>query len=134
MAEGLNEPRYSPDLEEVLSQIRTTLESYRYVWADEAQLQAGIYLVLDGCFLHPQREVRLTPGERIDFLCTSLGVARIGVEVKVAGTAGAAMAQLIRYAPHVDALILVTTRHRHAAIPRELGGKPVEVAVIGGRQ
>lgn len=116
----------------LLADIRTTVEGFRYTWADERQLQASLYFVLDGCFIHPQREFRLTARDRIDFLCTADDGTRIGVEVKVAGNAEGVARQLLRYAPHVDALLLVTTRRRHTAIPTMLDGKPVDVAVVGG--
>ncbi len=82
------------------------------------------------------REARLDARSRIDFLVPD-APGRVGIEVKVAGTPDNVRRQLTRYAPHVDALLLVTTRVRHRYLqpptPATPGlglGKPLAVLWI----
>ena len=100
--------------------------SFRY--SRETQLHLGIEQCLVAAGFEPKSEQRITGG-RIDFL-----VNRVGVEVKIKGTAADLLAQLVRYSVEesIDALLVVTTRVRHRDLPRELNGKPVRVILIGG--
>jgi hypothetical protein len=114
-----------------LRAISYILEHTSFRYADEAELQAGIAQALDDMGFAAQREVRLTPASRIDFLYVDVHGHRIGIEVKIAGAPVSVGRQLARYAPHVDGLVLATTRRTHAQIPTTLGGKPVRVAILG---
>lgn len=95
----------------------------------EAGLQRGIErrLAAAGLLVEPER--RLNESDRIDFV-----VDRVGIEVKVTGTADALARQVLRYAqsPLLDEILVVTTSWRHHDIPREMNGKPVHVLQIGG--
>lgn len=73
--------------------------------------------------------MRLDEAGRIDFL-TADGV---GLELKVKGSATDVLRQLERYAhaPHVSALLLVTTRAQHRSIVRAVLRVPVLVHHIG---
>jgi hypothetical protein len=104
------------------------LRTRRYRYANEDDLQLGITQVLTLERVPFVREVRLAPREKIDFM-----VGRIGVEVKIKGSFSSVARQLLRYAPHVDALVLVTGRSQLDRMPPTLGGKPVRVvALLGG--
>lgn len=109
--------------------ITTALRRHRFRFTSEAELQAGIALALESEELPVAREVELFPGSRIDFL-----VGRVGVEVKVDGSLGAVTRQLHRYAEsdRVDALVLVSSRNRHARQPGSMSGKPLRVVILGG--
>jgi hypothetical protein len=107
------------------------LAAHRMVWSSEDQLQAGIAAALAAAGIAHEREVRLSPRNRVDLL-----VGRVAVEVKVARRTalGDIAAQLGRYAasPDVDELLLVTTRPQHQALPAEVGRKPLHVLVMRG--
>lgn len=76
-----------------------------------------------------EREVRLTPEDRIDFL-----VGGVGIELKIDGSGHRLLRQLSRYArsPRVERLIVVTTRAHHRMRPMTLSGKRVEFAFLRG--
>lgn len=96
----------------------------------EIALQSAIAATFEADGLSFEREVRLSDRDIIDFL-----VGGVGVEVKIDGSLSAVTRQLHRYAQsdRVALLVLVTTRMRHRAVPRELNGKRVDVVhLIGG--
>jgi hypothetical protein len=111
----------------LVQQIVTLLGRYRYSWRDEYDLQDSITTVLTEAGLTVAREVVLTPGERLDLL-----VERVGIEVKVKGNVEKLARQLQRYAhsPHLDALIVATTRTEHRALPAHWAGLPLTVACL----
>jgi hypothetical protein len=100
-----------------------------YQRADEAQLQAGIQGALEAAGYVFEREFRLSAKDRVDFL-----VGRVAVEVKVQGSTPAVRRQLARYAAssNVDAVILVTTKSKHAMEAESLNGKPLIVVKVRG--
>ena len=103
------------DLVELLMRRR-----YRHP-TDELRLQEEIAELFTEWNIGFEREVALTPRDRIDFL-----VGTIGIEVKVKGRASAVARQLLRYAEHerITELVLFTTRTQ-IVVPHTLGGKPV---------
>jgi hypothetical protein len=112
-----------------LAAVTAALTANRYHHVDEHGLQAGLADALDAAGLGFEREVRLTPADRIDFL-----VDRVGIEVKVQGSPTVVMRQLLRYAhsDRLDALVLVTTRRRHRGLPRTVGRLPLTILDVGG--
>lgn len=103
------------------------LRSHRFRYQDEADLQRGIAEAL--AEYGPEREVRLSADDRIDFV-----LWRVGIEVKIKGGISPLTRQLLRYAqsPDVDALVLVTSRRQYALqLPRVLNGKPLHVVDVG---
>lgn len=114
--------------------VMALLSRARFNYVDEHDLHRGITALLseNGVTVGADdREVSLSPRDRIDFLLPS----GLGIEVKVAGTPGDVWRQLGRYAGHerVARLLLVTTRARHArGGPLELAGKPVGYIVLRG--
>lgn len=111
-----------------LALVLRALRRYRYTYADETALQAGLAEALSLESLNAEREVRLSPRDRIDLL-----VGRVGIEVKVAGTVDGVLRQLNRYAgsDRVGALVLVTTRATHLGMPMYVGGKSLDVVYQG---
>ena len=110
--------------------VRDYLSGYSYTFAAEIELQDGLEHVLSGMSLGEddltyERENRLGPGDRIDFLLD----CGVGIEVKVAGQTGRVAEQLIRYAGYerVRELLLVTSVVHHLQIPASLCGKPVSI-------
>lgn len=96
---------------------------------NELALHRGIKLMISGGMLPPAlHECRLGASldrPRIDFYFDGY---RIGLEVKVAGTAGQIVRQLYTYEPFVDGLILLTTRR--LAIDQDLFEKPFRQVVL----
>lgn len=103
------------------------LERHRFRFGPERELQAGIEKMLAGAGVPFERERDLGAAGRVDFL-----VQGIAVEVKVAGSADAARAQLTRYAGSelVAGVLLVTSCWQVSRQPEELAGKPVRVFTI----
>lgn len=117
-------------MSDALDQVVAAVRARRFRHVHEDELQLGIAEVLAAAGLEAEREVRLSPRDRIDFL-----VGTVGVEVKVAGTAAAAKRQLERYAEsdRVEELVLVTDRVQAGAQPATINGKPLRVvALLGG--
>jgi len=100
----------------------------------EAELSVLVRRVLAEHCIEFQAEVILGPKDRIDFAVGENGALGVGIELKVKGSPAAIIRQLNRYANYnFDALLLVTTSRRLAAsVPRELLGKRVATAVVGG--
>lgn len=115
-----------------LERIASLIESHRFHFEDEAQLQAGIEGILRGASVEFVRECRLGQGDRVDFLVTQPECADIALEVKLATSLVAISRQLWRYSQFlsVGALILVTTRQRHRMLPAEMNGKPLRVIAL----
>jgi hypothetical protein len=93
-------------------------------FSSEKDLQDGIGELLHKKEIAFDREVSLSPRDRIDFL-----VGAIGIEVKVASSPNEVQRQLWRYAEdkRVESLILVTTKSGHKSIARDILGKSVIV-------
>lgn len=108
--------------------ISEALSSRRYRYASEVELHQALSTVLTGASIDHEREVA-GPGGRIDMLA-----GRVGIEVKVKGSADAARRQLSRYADsgRFDQLLLVTTRPAHGVIAGRWAAVPVHVLTIGG--
>lgn len=100
----------------------------RYRYTQETQFHLGLEAAMTAAGLAPVPEVRLTARDRIDFL-----VDRVGVEVKIKGTADALHRQLLRYAAsdQLDELLVITTVPQHRSLPPTLNDKPLTVLVIG---
>lgn len=101
---------------------------------DEAAVQEAIERALTLAGVPFVREA-VCVGGRIDFLVgASDGTTGIGVEVKVGGSVAALIRQVSGYAeePRIASLLVVTTLHRLARMPRSIGGLPVDVVWLGG--
>lgn len=110
------------------SELAAILKGYRFNYGNEAQLQEGIRLALEGKGIQFASEVSLTSHDRIDFM-----VGRTGVEVKVGHPTASVMRQVHRYAQseQVDEILLITNRCRHAMVAQEINGKRIEVLFLG---
>lgn len=114
--------------ETVVAALRATQFTYR----DEDALQAGLAAALDDASIPNTREVRLGAGVgRIDLMA-----GPVGIEVKVAGSVGAVVRQLERYAAHPDIehLVLVTTEPQHRDVLRLVTGCPVTLFDLARHQ
>lgn len=102
--------------------IASALSRSVFRFSNEKDLQDGIERVLRKKGVDFEREVALSPHDRIDFLA-----GNVGIEVKVDSAPNSVQRQLWRYAEHerIAVLILVTTRSSHKTIAREILEKPV---------
>lgn len=101
----------------LIVELQRLLGASGYTHLNEAGLQACIWTRLVDAGLTPYREAWIGSGERIDFL-----VGRVGIEIKVAGSAADVRRQLARYAATeaVDELLLVTTKAAHRVLHGEV--------------
>jgi hypothetical protein len=114
--------------ESVPQTLRRILGSARFRYSGEIELQNGIEQLFTQRQLTFERERALGP-DRVDFFAH--GVA---IEVKIDGSLSEVTRQLHRYAQHPDvtAIVLVTTRARHNAMPAAMNEKPVDVIHLLG--
>lgn len=111
----------------IAAQLTSLLRSHRYPLGSEAALQAEIEKLFTVAGVEFEREARLAPGERIDFLCAG----GIGIEAKTRCSKRIIYRQLERYAriEAVNALILVT--NTALGLPEAIGGKPLWHVSLG---
>jgi len=109
------------------AEITALLRSKRYPLGTEAALQLAIEQVLTDAGVSFEREARLAPGERIDFLCAG----GIGIEAKTRCGKRIIYRQLQRYARHeaVNALILATGTA--LGLPPRIDSKPIYFVSLG---
>lgn len=114
----------------VALRVRQAIEAYRYTFTDEKELQTALADALGRAGLVFQREVVLSPRDRVDFLLEP-GVV---VEVKIDGGLSDLTRQLYRYAQleRVQALVVVTSRARLVNVPGTMNGKPALVVELRG--
>lgn len=114
-------------MNEQLSRILQALSQIRMAAQPEEQdIHREVARTLEAGGIDYVHECRLAPGQRIDFLCGT-----IGIEVKKGRpNATRLRAQLTRYLslPNVQAAIVVL--QRPCALPDKLCGKPVRVLAL----
>jgi hypothetical protein len=98
---------------------------HRFALDDERTIGDGIAIVLERAEIPFRREVRLGEAGVIDFVVGE----RVGLELKSNGSPAAVLRQLRRYADSaaIEALMLVSRRAAHRALPTTLRGKPLAV-------
>lgn len=131
----------SPDtttpLEARLAAVARAIETRRFRFTDEDELQAGLHVALAEEGLSFTREVVLSTRDRIDLLEDGEGLpgGAIGIEVKIAGTLGGIARQAERYAEHarIGAVVLVTSRMQHTTLRKAnvAKGKPFRLIYVG---
>ncbi len=98
----------------------------RFPLTDEKILQARIAECLGKENIEHEREVRLAPGDIVDFM-----IGGVAIEVKIGGRKRSIYDQCERYCEHerVEALVLATSVAM--GFPPEIKGKPCYVASLG---
>lgn len=112
-----------------MNQIISLLESFRFRFVTEIDLQDGIAAVFDRADIRYEREKSLNETDRPDFM-----VGGIAIEVKIKGSLSELLRQASRYAgcDQVSAILVVGTPHWLPRVPVELAGKPVRsIRLIG---
>lgn len=113
----------------MIGKVLDVLRSHAFTFTTERDLQDGMAEAFADAGLPMTREVRLSRGDRIDFL-----IGSVGVEVKTNGGWQAVTKQCQRYAAseRVTELVIVTSKAAHLACPNWIGGKPLVVHFLGG--
>lgn len=104
------------------------LERCRLDYTDEIDLHDKLFNLLDGWRFAVEREVRLSPKERIDFVVGG----SIGIEVKIKGDKLAIYRQMVRYAAFDQLKRLILVSSVAIGLPDTINGKPVAVVSLGG--
>lgn len=102
------------------------LAGVRFPLVDEKELQAAIGEQLASAGLDMEREVRLAPGDIVDFM-----VGGTAIEVKIKGSRRAILRQCERYAAYERVRELVLLTNVATGFPDALSGKPVAVFSLG---
>lgn len=102
------------------------LTSHRLPLADEKLLQQAIGDVFETEVLDFEREVRLGPGDIVDFM-----VEGIAVEIKIKGNRRDIYRQLERYCRYEGVASIVLATNVPMGLPTEIGGKPASIAALG---
>lgn len=102
------------------------LTSHRLPLSDEKQLQAAIAGAFAAAGLTAEREVRLAPGDIVDFM-----VSDVAIEVKIKGNKRDIFRQVERYCGHQAVGGLVLATNVPMALPAQVCGKPTSVALLG---
>lgn len=121
----------APDAAAIADHIVAVLGRRIYRAARETALQEGIEQVLQEHDFRVEREFRLTPRDRPDFLVDGC----VAVEVKMRASGSSVLAQLARYAAHkrVGALVVATPRLSSlSGMPAEIFGVPVRMVALPG--
>lgn len=103
------------------------LERARIPFTDEIDLQDKLFALLDGWRFKVEREVRLSPRDRIDFVVDD----HIGIEVKIKGSKRDIYRQLERYAGFAQLHRLILVSSVAIGLPATIGGKPVTLISLG---
>jgi len=113
-----------------LQEIAKAVQSYRFTFSRETELQEGVAAALRTLGCPMVREVWLSGADRIDFL-----IEGVGVEVKTTGSVSVVLAQVQRYAAHhqVGGLVLVTTCDATGGCQRWWGVRPSRWSGSGPR-
>jgi len=95
----------------------------KFSFGNELDVQDGLAELFTRNRVPFEREVVLSPADRIDFLLEN----GLGVEVKIDRSLTSVTRQLFRYAKddRIQSLLLVTSRVRLLNMPSMLCGKPV---------
>lgn len=111
-----------------VEQVIETLQSYRFTYSNEDELQRGIAQAFEGGKIPFRRECRLGDDLKIDFMVDG----GIGIEAKIKGSPSDVARQLLSYAsrPEVTCLILVTGRAALGRLPNMLLEKKLYVVPL----
>ena len=107
--------------------IVTILRGQPYPVSTEAAMQDAVECRLQDFDVPYEREVRMGPNSRIDFMV----VGGIGIEVKTRCPRRQIHRQLTRYAEHPDVTALILVTGTFTGLPETLNGKPVYMVSNG---
>ncbi len=111
-----------------VTDIMRLLRSSRFRLTSEADMQADIETVLKMNAAKFEREVRLSPEDRIDFMIGSIGLE---CKTRTAKSKMEIYRQLERYAKHDAVTHLILATNRAMGLPETIGGKPAYYVALG---
>lgn len=109
------------------AQLTSMLRSARLIASSEHALQQSLDDILSFAGEVFEREARLSPGNRIDFLVDG----GIGIEAKVKYGRRAIYRQLARYAAEQAITSIVLVTGTALGLPASINGKPIFMVSIG---
>lgn len=109
------------------AEITAMLRRQRLPVSNEAVLQIAIAAALTANGITFEREARLGPGERIDFLASGC----VGIEAKTRYARRAIYRQLERYAQHASITALILITGTALGLPSAIDGKPLFYVSLG---
>lgn len=114
-----------------LLEVERAIGARRYLVASEHELSDAVEDTLVQAGIEASREHALPGAGRADFYVAP----GLVVELKVGGSLGALTHQVSRYAAHpaVGAVLVVSLRSMHGALPERLSGKLLRVLALGVR-
>lgn len=112
------------DVEQVVAELRKR----RFRFTCEKDLQDGLEEVFVALGIEYERESRLSPKDKVDFLL----LGEVGLEVKIQDSLTSVTRQLHRYSQHdkLKSLILVTCRAAHRGVPEQMNNKVLELVYL----
>lgn len=118
------------DAAPIMAHLAHVLGHAAFRFSSESELHEGVASVLRDEGIEFAREWSLGQGDRVDFF-----VDGVALEIKTEGSRSALLRQLHRYAmhPHVQAVVLASTRRLHcAAVPARMNGKLASAILLNG--
>lgn len=111
-----------------LTEIEALIASKTFRYSSEAELQEGLRRVLAAAEIPFERELRLSPKDRLDFFVRE----SVAIETKISRSLSSLTRQVNRYTrdDRVQAVLVVSTRLRLQNLPEQLNGKPVRVCTL----
>jgi len=105
-----------------LIELINILNTYRFRYASEKDLQDGIEEALQTNGIDYLREASISAANRPDFL-----VGGIVIEVKIKGSLPALLRQISRYVEHddVESILVIGTPRWIPSVPKALSGKEI---------
>lgn len=115
---------------EQITALSELLSSKTFRYSNEAELQEGMRRTLTAAEVPFEKELRLSPRDRLDFFVYDA----IVIEVKIGRSLAALTRQVHRYAQHdrVRGVLVVSTRLRLQNLPEQFNDKPVRVCTLLG--
>lgn len=109
-------------------ELAAALRRFRFRFTSEIELHKGIAKCLDYLGINYSYEHAISRRDRLDFLVQET----IAIEAKVDGSLAELTRQLHRYATtgKLEGFVVVSSKARHRALPREILGIPVRVVPL----
>ena len=107
--------------------IARLIQTSRFPLNDEKRCQVEMAKAFDAAGIIFRREVRLGPGDIIDFMIDDIG---LGIEVKIKGAKRAIYHQIERYCAYDDVRMIMLVSNVAMGIPASIDDVPVYFASL----
>lgn len=111
-----------------LTELEALIASKTFRYSSEAELQEGLRRVLVAAAIPFEKELCLSPKDRLDFFVRE----SVAIETKISRSLASLTRQVNRYTldARVQAVLVVSTRLRLQNLPEQFNGKPVRVCTL----